>query len=70
MIFGAIILGECVFGSPSESSVDADPVFVNVIVNDRTGKVTYNWRSNVRVVYEPSYIDVVSPERSWVILSK
>ena len=70
MIFGAIIFGESVFGSPSESSTDPDPVFVNVIVHDQTGRITYNWRSNVRVVYEPSYIDVVSPVKSWVILSK
>ena len=70
MIFGATILGEAVFGSPSESSTVADPVFVNATVYDQTGKITYNWRSSVRVVYEPSYVDVVSPEKSWVILSK
>jgi hypothetical protein len=70
MIFGAIILGEAVFGSPSQSEVSSDPVFTNVTVYDTTGKVTYDWRSNVRVVYQPSYVEIVSPDRSWVILSK
>lgn len=71
MIFGAIILGEAVFGSPPESSaITPDPLFVNAIVYDQTGRITYAWRSNVRTVYKPSCVDVASPERSWVALSK
>lgn len=71
MIFGHIILGEAIFGSPAGSgSIDPDGPIVNVIVHDQTGKITYSLKSLVRVVYEPSYVDVVSPERSWVTILK
>lgn len=66
MILGDIILGEAIFGSPSEGAVSSDPVFVNVIINDRTNRITYLYESDVRTDFTPGDIAVKSPQRSWV----
>ena len=65
-MFGDLLFGELFFGGSAASPGDTDTPIVNAIIHDATGRITYIHRSEVRVVNEIAYVEVLSPVRSWV----
>lgn len=69
-MYGELTYGELIYGGNAASPTSVDAPIVNVIIHDATGKITYLHRSGVRVVNEVPYVEVISPVRSWVTISK
>lgn len=72
-MFGDAIYGDLIFGGGSLFSGDQDPdgPIVNVIIHDATNRVSYRYASGVRVLNDPDpYVEVLSPDRSWVKILK
>ncbi len=71
-MFGDAIFGDLIFGGGSLLTGDQDPdgPIVNVIIHDATGKITTLHSSGVRVLNENSYVNILSPNRSWVKILK
>lgn len=67
-MFGDAIFGDLIFGGGSLLTADQDPdgPIVNVIIHDATGHITELHASRVKVLNEPSYVNIFSPARSWV----
>lgn len=67
-MFGDAIFGDLIFGGGSLLTGDQDPdsPIVIVIIHDPSGRITELHTSRVKVLNELSYVDILSPSRSWV----
>ena len=71
-MLGDAILGDLILGSGSLGGFvpDPDDPIVIAIIDDIGGRISYLHASSVESLNEASYVELLSPTRSWVKLSK